>query len=517
MALALLTLDHDSPSAPALTRGAALSASGVSAPALQVIGTMTAVSASNGSFNDPNGYGQIDYDSAGALYVADANNTRWQKFTRVSGVWTYHSSVTTTLALGGSAQAALVAIDRSRNEIHLGAWNQTVVDGTWIGVWDLTLGLANLTVANRTRSYGINSGSNGSGNAREGRTLSLDGDYAIVSSSTGDFRVLRWNHLTGAVSVEQTQAGRYVKWVTDGSKWFSGCPTSGVSPGEPGLWEMDESTLDGVTRMDDSGQSTRQNHRINRLRSSIDYTDLAVHGGRVYVREGRFGRLLAWNSTTLAWVDEFAWPGGAGTAAGYGHWPGYLNGFEDAGRAKIGLWVAPTTADSDELVAWSSNADSDVDQSFLTTYPLSTATAVWTYADWAAGSASVLKGFLVAGSNVSAEKVRVEYRRTPDGGVAGSWLEVPWADLGSAAALVTLGSNEYSEGDTLEVRLSLSIWDRQDGHATLVACRDKLPPEDVYLQVVYEDPNADVYVPTATASFTARQGGTAAYTAQQGG
>jgi hypothetical protein len=162
MALASQVFDHDTPSAPTRAGGMLLDSAGVSHPPLQTLGSLTANSSADGEFSTSGlGYGQLDYDSAGRLYVMDTGNNRVQRFAKnASGVWAYDSKATTiTTSLGGGGNPVLLAIDRAANEIHLAAYDQ-YVDSTWIKVFSLagwpTLGSA-------VRSYGSNSSSNAAG------------------------------------------------------------------------------------------------------------------------------------------------------------------------------------------------------------------------------------------------------------------------------------------------------------------------------------------------------------------
>jgi len=140
-------------------------------------------------------------------------------------------------------------------------------------------------------------------------------------------------------------------------------------------------------------------------------------------------------------------------------------------------------------------------------YPLLASTATWTKTDWSAGT-NTIKAISLKGTNLSGEKFKIRLKKN-----SGSW-ETITPDLVQDEA--TLDWATFTTGDILTVELSLSTWDRLDGHATLTANRDKIAPTNVAVQVVYEDTEGDVYVPYASAGFKARQNATGAFKARQG-
>jgi hypothetical protein len=294
MSLLVQTFNHLN--APVLTKGMSLGASGVSAPPLQIIGSTAGLSAANGSFQDLLGKGQFDYDSAGYLYVCDTTNNRIQRFAKnSSGAWLYDSQCSSLSALGASVNMELVAIDRGRNQIHLGSSAQ-IAAGNLFGVWDLGL-WPNLTTGNRNRSYGTSSASNGAGNLRAPLCLTVVGDNAFACSSAGDYRVIKYNHTTGAILAQKTNSLWMARYVSDGTKVYSGAQATNT---ELGLWLMNTSTLAGTTRLDSGLPSgvnyTRRNYLVQG--AGGDITDLIYHNGMGASWRGRPLAIPSWTNAS---------------------------------------------------------------------------------------------------------------------------------------------------------------------------------------------------------------------------
>lgn len=499
------------PGIPTLTGGMKLGSTGVSRSPLRTLGSVAGLSGADGSFSAALGTGDIDYDSAGYLYVADPSNSRVQRFSKAAdGSYTFDSKCSASSALGSAVTLDLVAIDRTRNQIHLAASNDTKT-GNWIGVWDLSLWGAGsnnaLTVANRLRAYGTNNTGNGSGKANTGQTLTLVGDFAFVTSMSGDLRALQWNHTTGALISEATQSFVLSKIISDGAgKYWAGASAGTFV----GFRQIDPSTWTSLARLDNPNPAGLRYTRRNRFVLGADVTSCIYYGGRVYVRELTQGRILGWKASDNSFVDIFAMPGGMGTS-GSDHWgdaPGQYFSLQIP-WGKMGLWVAPSgSGKTDDLLMWSAHADNDNQQSFLAAWPLSTATATWTKNDWSTG-VNTLKALGLAGVNLSSEKTKVRLRKN-----AGAWVTLTLDQLNSNSAIGAVGT--FTTGDTLTVELSLSVWDRLDGHATLIAVRDKLTPSEVTGVLLYDDSAGDVYVPYLASGLRGRQGGQAAVKARQG-
>lgn len=508
MGLSTQLFNHTTPAAPTLTGGMLIGASGVTHPPLQTIGDMTAFSSADGSFTDAFGQGQIDSDSAGYLYVSDHTNNRVQRFAKnSSGVWVYDSKVAMSSALGSAVNGNLIAIDRARAQIHIGSSAQNAT-GTLIGVWDLSQ-WPTLTVLNRVRSYGTAAASNGAGNLRAPTNLTIIGDFAILTSSTGDYRVIKYNHTTGALVAEDTNSLWKARFAAnaDGSKYYSGAQATDT---ELGLWLMNTSTLAGSSRLDSTSGGTYFRRGSLQQSSGGDASDLVYYNGRIYVRSFDGGRVQAWETTGDTFVDEFLWAGGAGSAVSYGHSAGYKP--SNIQQMHVGVAYAANNTKSDDFVAWANNAANTGSQSFLLVWPLSTSTATWTKTDWSSGT-NTLSGILLDGTNLSAEKFKLRLRKN-----SGSWITVRAGSLiGSAFTTAISGLGTFTSGDTLTVELSLSTWDRLDGHSTLIATRDKLSPANVAMQLLYEDTAANVYVPYASGAFKGRLGGSGSFRGKLGG
>jgi hypothetical protein len=502
MALAAQVFDHNSPAVPTLAGGMRLGSAGVSGAPLQTIGVMTALSSADGSFSDTTGQGQIDYDSSGYLYVADATNQRVQRFSKAAtGLYVYDSKCTALSALGSAVNLNLVAIDRARSQIHLASSAQAVAS-TWVGVWDLA-SWPTLTVANRVRSYGSNNGS-GAGKTNAGMGLTLVGDSAYAVSSAGDYRTVQWDHTTGVLTAEVTDTYLRSRLASDGTRIFQGS----LSGATKGLHRLD-AALASALRLDNTLPSGLRYSRRNYLTlgTNGDTADIQHHGGRIYLRTISEGRIVAWGSANDTFVDEFAWPGGASASESFGHAPGQMFTNQPL-WGKMGTWVSGDGSKSDDLLVWSSNAQNNVQHSFLTAFPLSTSTATWTKTDWSAGT-STLQAIALQGTGIAAEKLKVRLKKN-----SGSWVTVLASQLADSTQLQTVGT--LTSGDTLTVELSLSTWDRLDGHATLIACRDKITPTEVAMSLYYEDSFADVYNVQLSPQVTGQQGGQAAFKGKQG-
>ncbi len=511
MAKVSQAFNHNTPAAPTLTGGMLLGSSGVTHPPLLLLGDPSAAGSADTAFNDGSGLGQFDTDSDGNLYICDNANFCIKKYTfnATTGTYTYQSKVTSLSAFGsGSVFPTLLAIDKSvsPNQIHLGARTQ-FIDNTWIGVWPITAWSAGISVGTRLRSYGSNSASDVAQKARQGETLTIDATYAVVTSASSPNKNIRWNHLTNTFMNEESQSSTYARFATDGAgKWWSGANVSGS---EVGLHEIDVTTFTGVARLDGTGPAGQQNYRRGRSLTPGNFGQgPAYHGGRVYWRL-IYGGVLAFDATTRAPLDEFLWAG-ALQSGNYnaGAAPSTMNSGTAVINAKHQF---VTTPGSDYYVAWGSNADNDAaTQSHLLLWPVSTTTATWTKTDWSSGT-NTLQGLYLDGSDLAAAKCKVRLRKN-----SGAWITlVAGLFTGSAftTAIATLGT--FTAGDTLTVELSLSIWNRLDGHATLTATRDKLSPSNVHAELLYNDTAADISTPTA--AFTVEVGGTPSFQPQLNG
>lgn len=491
----------DQSPAPTRTLGMMLGASGVSAPSVQIVGSVANVSTADGSFSDVNGYGQIDYDSAGYMYVCDISGNRVQRFVKnSSGAWIYDSKVASLGTLiGGGTNSVLVAIDRSRNQIHLGMLDHYTASN-WISVWNLS-DWPSLTTGNRVRQYGANASSNTADRALQGVGLTIDDTYAVVTSLGTPYRQLRWNHVTGVLQNQDASAvvpkGR---WTTDGAgNWWTAI---GFNAGSFGLYKADPSTFAAGTRLDvaNAGGTFRR----NRFHSGAPLAPV-YSGGRVYARS-YIGNLMAWSATDNSYVDEFAQSGNLGNgdvALGSSAWAittSVTNG-------KSGIVV-----DADGcawLVSWANNANNANSQSFLLMQPLSAAVATWTKTDWSTG-VNTLQSIVPHGLHLSGEKWKIRLKKN-----SGSWITFTTEDVRNSAFFSSLGT--FTSGDTLTVELSLSTWDRLDFASGVTATRDKLAPSNIAVQLTYEDTEADVYVPYETGAIKAKLGGTGAFRAKIGG
>jgi len=310
MARAAQIFDHDTPSAPSRTGGMLLGASGVTHAQLHTIGALSGTSSSNGQFNDAEGYGHIDYDGSGYLYVFDSGNNRIQRFAlNASGVFAYDSKLDSvaTLVGGGGATYGILAIDRTNAQIHITMGDYTQTSGAWISVWNLS-DWPTLTTLNRVRQYGSNSASSdASGRSYLGLSLTIDDTYAVVSSALSPFRLLRWNHQTGVLQNQETQGAAYSQFATDGAgNWWSG---SNAGAAEPGLYKMDVTSFTASgSRIDTASVSQ---WRLGQFVSTSASPRPFYYGGRIYARD-YLGGCTGWDAVTGAIADDFTSPGALG-------------------------------------------------------------------------------------------------------------------------------------------------------------------------------------------------------------
>jgi hypothetical protein len=490
------TFDHNTPSAPALTLGMLLGASGVTHPPIQRIGNLLATGSANGQFSDAFGLGELCAYIVGTqryLLVADYSNNRYQFFEEQSdGSWDWlHTVSTATLGVANSSVASCIAVDYARSEIHFGG-NQ----GVTVGVWSF-VDFPSFTAANRLRTY--------SGGVSPKR-IHVRGDFTYMGAGTTRVKV---NHVTDTIVTTLTQTGQALTPTPndDGTLlWTSNQQTTGTIRG---LHRIDTTTLLSTGKVDQnaSGAHRPETGGYN----DVDNTSAIFYGGRLYVGTHR-GPLVAWDSDDV-YLGEFAWPGGARIDETYGHWTGAMNQNGISSDApRFNFIPAADGSQSALVVYWCSNAsqsDNRVsgNQSYLTLVPISTATATWTKTDFSTGT-NTIKAISLKGTNLSGEKFKIRLKKN-----AGAWTTITPDLVQDEAAL---DFETFTAGDTLTVELSLSTWDRLDGHATLFATRDKLSPSEVAVQLVYEDTDGDVYVPYATAGFKARQNATGAFKARQG-
>lgn len=489
MALVSQLFNHSTPSPPSLSGGMLLGASGVSHPPGQVIGGTNGTSSANGSFNDPNGYGQVVFYNDGAtsyMLVADSVNGRIQRLTKhSSGLWQFVDLVSNFGgALVGGSACSLIAIDYSRNQIHIAAYDHQV-DNTWISVWSLA-SWPTLNSGNRLRQYGSNALADQSGKAFRGLSLEIDDTYAVVTSIFSPFKTVVWNHVSGALVVQENQVSAYARWATDrAGKWWSG--SSGAAA-EPGIWNSNLLTLTGSARLDSAAVGT--NVRRNRF-AGTPFNPVYV-AGRVYARDTT-GRILGWDAASGTPVDSFV-PvdslGPSDTFNGSGVFSQNINIY--AGKMGAGL-------DADGvpwMVGWCSNADNtSTSQSFLVAWCLGTSTATWSKTGWG-GGACILQSIGAKGSQLAGEKFQVQFRKN-----GGDPLTLTESQLLDPASFVALGT--FTGSDVLELKLLLGSWNRLDGHATKVATRNKLSPTNVSLQLLWDDPDGATVVHQQT---TALQG-----------
>lgn len=492
MALARQIFDHDSPSAPVRTGGMLLDTAGVEAPPLLLLGDVAGVSAADGAFSDLQGYGQFDTDSDGNLYICDQGNFAVKKWSYSAGAYSYTDKATALSVFGsGSLHPVLLAIDKTvtPNQIHIGCYDQ-YVDNTWIGVWAVT-SWPTLTTGNRLRSYGSNASSNQAGKALTGIGLTIDATYAVVTSFSSPFRCLRWNHLTGVLQNEATKSVAMARFATDGAgNWWGGT----ISGTEAGLYPYTISTFTAGTGYDGDTPASQNYRRARTIAAGTAHYGPAYYNGKVYLR-GWYTGIQAWD-TAGVFKDEYAWCGPLGASnVNLGHAPGIHNQAAAAYNGRHGFVATPGAA---YYLNWASNADNIASQSHLVGWPVSIATATWTKTDWSTGT-NTLTAILPKGPHLAAEKCRLRLRKN-----AGAWVTVTWDLLDDADTLASVGT--FTSGDTLTLELSLSVWERLDGHASQFSTRDKLPPQNVRVNLYYDDTEATVYVPQQTGAFRGRVG-----------
>ncbi len=501
MAKATQVFDHDSPSAPTRAGGMLLGASGVTHPPVQTIGNLLALGSANGQFSDTQGIGDIASHAIGTqryLIVADRSNTRFQFFTEQSdGSWLHLTNITTATLLGIGHLAAHVVVDTIRQEIHFGSHQFDT-----ISVYALSDWLTWSSGVNRLRTYAL---------PFQAARITVRGEFTYSASSGTR---IKYNHVTNSLVTTLSQTGPTLCPIpnADNTKLWSGNrQTTGTIRG---LHRIDTTTLVSSAKVDQNLNPT--------YRPETGYSDVAIsmgvcHGGRLYTSYER-GPLIAW-SEDGAWLGEFAWPGGARIDATYGHWQGGVFNTTTPSQdlPKWAIVPAVDSSQTDLLVYWCSNAsqpDNRVsgDQAYLTIIPITISKATWTKTDWSAGT-NTLQGVALDGVNLSAEKVKVRLRKN-----AGAYVTLVAGQFtGSAFTTAISGLGTFTAGDSLTVELSLSTWDRLDGHATLYATRDKLSPVNVSAELLYNDSVADVYVPYASAAFKGKLGGTGAFKGKVGG
>lgn len=482
-----IAINHNTPAAPTRSGGMLLGASGVSAPPLQILGITTGPSSADGNFNDSGlGYGQISYDSTGKIYICDRGNVRIQRFTKnSSGVWLVDSKfINVTTALGGGSNVLLLDIDRTRNEIHVGAYDHYTASN-WISVWSLA-DWPNLTSGNRVRQYGANANSDIVARSNSGRSLRIDSTFAVVTSYSSPYRILVWNHVTGVLVFEETQSNRYAQFETDqnGNWWCSG--ESGAA--ENGLYKIDISNLTNISRLDTSIYNSHW--RAKRFFTAYEHSPF-YYNGKIYARD-YYGRVFGFNSENNQYIDTYIDPGSLE--------PNNLFTGKSSGQPSNSESIRDKCAvivDSDScawLVVWQHGADNTATQDYLGLWPLSVSSAVWSNSTWPDGE-NTISGIALDGVNLSAEKYQIKIRKN-----SGTWYTVKAGSLnGSAFTTAISGLGTFQNGDQLDLEIDLSTWDRLDGNASLGAVRDKLSPSNVNAVLLYTNSNDDNPLPASTA------------------
>jgi len=493
--MSISVVSFDQSSSWSFTNGAALSTNGIKHPSLQSIGILTGASSADGSFSDTNGFGQVDYDSAGYAYVGDYANNRVQRFVLTNGVWTYDSKVSSIGTLvGGGSNSPLVAIDRSRNQIHI-ANSDHFTASNWISVWSLT-NWPTLTTGNRIRQYGANSSTDVAGRAMSGFGLAIDDTYAVVSSGSSPYRQLRWNHVTGALQNESNAGIIKSKWTTDGSGNWWYC--IGFGSANAGVYKADPSTFAAGTRLDTAAVSNYW--RRNRFTGGAPLCPV-YSNGKVYAR-GYLGDTLAWNSDN-SFSDEYVPTGPLGSSGEVKGGSGWAVNSSSA-SGKSGLVVDQNN--QSWLWAWCANADNTASQCFYIAWPMTTSTATVTYI--ITDDTATLKQLLLSGVNLSADKCRISWKKN-----SGSYHALTLDKASKSGEISALGDHTFVINDTVTFKVELSTWDRLDGNSSFNAVRDKLAPTDVRLNAVF-DTSGDLIVNTVTPSFTARMGDSVSFRAK---
>jgi hypothetical protein len=496
MATVPQVFDHQTPAAPTLTRGMTLGSTGVSAPGPRRIGAVVAGSGTGAFSANGFGFGQHAGDKDGYYYVADTGNNRVSQFD-LNG--NHVATRTATQLLGSNVAIHLLEVDLSinpstglpYNEIHIGSGETTSVNNQ-VSVWPLSLGFANLSTANWTRQYGSSNGAVASGVTTSTRALTLWGDYAVMASSSGARKVVVRNHRTGAlVSELDWNGGAYRFAVANNKLWGGGVANTGASPG---LREISSALVAG-TRLDPAANFADGRWGVISIASSmLKVQDALGYGRWILLREHSTGRIVAWDVVTGLWADVFlrtdGEPSDTPATGGLG---GTMNatGFGLIYGAKMGVLYGHNLAHSDYLFHYASNvggASALSEQMFLLGVPLSTATATWTKTDWSAET-NTLERIALAGANLADEKAKVTLQKN-----GGAPVTLRLSQLNDPTAVSAVGT--FTAGDTLTVVLYLSTNERQDGHATYVFCRDRMPPTNVSLALYYDDPAASVFVPS---------------------
>lgn len=478
--MATSVLSFDQTDSWNFTAGASLSASGIKHPSMQVIGTLSGTSSADGSFSDTAGFGQIDYDSSGYMYVSDYLNNRIQRFIYSSNTWSFDSKFTgISTVFGSGTQPVMVAIDRSRNQIHI-ALSDRNVSSEFVWVWSLA-NFPNLTSGNVIRKYGANSASNTAGHVRSAIGLTVDDTYAMLVSGSGSGRNLIWNHLTAALVADVSVAPTYSQPCTDlsGNWWWCGDSNIGVQKVNP-------ATL-GTTANLTLG--TANAWRPNRA-FSANGGPIAYYGGRVYYRD-HYGRIIGYDSATGNYLDTFVQPGSFEGSTNVGA-SGSNQTSAQAYRNKINVVVGPDG--TVWLAKWDNNSNNATSNCFITMQPVSTATATVTYT--VIDDTATLKRLFLSGTNLASDKCRISYKKN-----AGSFHPLTLEEASDSANIVV--DNEFVQDDTITFKVEMSTWDRLDGHATLTATRDKLTPTDTRLYVELET-SGDLIVNVPIPSFIAK-------------
>jgi hypothetical protein len=475
--------DHDSPSAPARALGMQLGARGVTLPALQTLGSLTAIGSGNADFSDINGYGQFAYDSAGRLYIADTDNNRIKRYVCTNGTWALDTIQTGILTLLGSGSSpCIVAIDRTvtPNQIHVAALGQNV-DNTWINVWSVN-DFGSFSTGNRIRRYGSNTNTSQAGKARFGSNLQLDGTHAIVSGASGSGRILCWNHQTGALVADVTTTPGVSQFATDGAGnwWATGDTDIRIRKYSPTTLSV-LATLSAATL-----NQWKQDRAFSAGGGCVAY-----YNGTVLFRDA-YGRIQVYDAATGLYKDTYGDPGSLEGST----WTGKHGAFQVANtpyRNKIGVVV-----DGDGcawLAAWNYSGNTTSQSSFVTLQPLSTATATWTKTDWSSGT-NTLVSLHVSGTELGAEKYKVRLRKN-----AGAWITFTCEDARNAANFASVGT--FTEEDVLTVELSLSTHEEPAGGSS-PGIREKLSPQNVFVQLDYSDSAAINSVPYPSSSARVR-------------
>jgi hypothetical protein len=482
--------NHNTPAVPTLAGGAFLDSAGVSHAPLRRIGDVLAGSGSGAFSIGGFGFGQHASDSQGRYYAVDTANNRLQQFDADGN---HLATRTATQLVGSNVTLHLLDIDRTRNELHVGA-GDVVVTGTHISVYDLSLGFSTLDTTNRSRTYG-SSGSVGSGITTAARALTVFGENSVIVSSSGARKVVIRNHLTGALVAELDWSGGAYRFAYANSKLFGG--GVGNTGTLPGLREIDLS-LGSVARLDPTGVSYADNRwgAISLASSAFKIFDAIGYNNKIYIKETGTYRVIAWDAVTGLFSDVYWTPDSEPTSTmQVGGIGGSLSptGLALLHGNKLGICVGADSSKSDYLFSWAASVDGTADQAYLTGVPLSTSTVTWTKTSWSTGT-NVLRSISLSGE-YSSENTRIRLRKNSE-----AWVTCLISQLQDATLLASVGN--FSGDDVLTIEVSFSVWERLDGHATLKAVRNKRPPKNVALKFHYTDSAAVSFVPEPTGAFT---------------